>query len=88
MQRKAGFEIVDVSNEYMAIPVGEMARDYKGIVVLSEPAAFLLRHMDAQTTESELCMLLQQEYEVDSSVAVADVKRIIATFYDIGLIER
>lgn len=87
MKRKDDFEIIDVSNEYMAIPVGEKAKDFYGMVILSEPAAFLLKHMDHHMTEDELVELLLQEYEVEPSVATADIQRIIDILLDIGLIE-
>ena len=87
MKRKSCFEIVDVSNEYMAVPVGDKAAEFNGIVVLSEPAAFLLKHMDEHKTEEELVDILIREYEVDPLVASSDVSNIINTFFDIGLIE-
>ena len=87
MRRKSCFEIVDVSNEYMAVPVGEKTDNFNGIVVLSEPAAFLLKQMDEHKTEEELVDILLHEYEVAPSVAASNIRNIIKTFLDIGLIE-
>ena len=87
MKRNENFEIVDVSNEYVAIPIEEEADRFRGIVVLSEPAAFLLKHLDQHMTEEDLYLLILEEYDVDSSVARSDVRNIVQTFYSMGLVK-
>ena len=36
MIMKAGFELVEVAGEHMAVPVGDNAASFKGVVALSE----------------------------------------------------
>lgn len=45
MIRNPNFEIVRLDDECMAVPVGDEATSFHGVVALSEPAAFLLEQM-------------------------------------------
>ena len=86
MKKKADYEIVQVEDEYMAVPVGEETLTFKGVVTLSESAAFLLKHMEQPKSMEDLLGLLTQEYEVDEETARADLARIIEIFLNLGLI--
>ena len=88
MKKSNRFEIVDVSDEYMAVPVGEEAENFKGVVALSEPAAFLLKNMEECKSKEELIELVLREYDVDRATVTSDVDKIIQTFLDIGLIDQ
>ena len=82
------FEIVCVAGEYMAIPVGEYSKDFSGIVVLSEAAAFLLNHMKSPKSEEELVDILLEEYDVERSIALKDIRRLIDSLFELGLIDK
>ena len=86
MVANPSFEIVDISGEYMAIPVGEKALAVKGVVVLNEAAAFLLRHMKDPQTVEELSGLLTTEYQVDEETAKRDIDEFVNKVRKIGLI--
>ena len=72
----------------MAIPTGENMAHYGGSVVLNEVSAFLLKAMKKAVTEEELLELLLNEYEVDREKAATDLKNILSTFENLGLIEK
>ena len=80
------YEIVEVSGEYMAIPVGDAATSFNGIVTLSEAAAFLLKCMDTPKTTMELVDYLTTEYDVDKAIAKADVERFVSQLLEIGIL--
>lgn len=80
------FEIVNVSGDYMAVPVGKQAFSFHGVVTLSEPAAFLLKHMDEPRTMEELVELLLSEYDVDRPSIEKDIATIIKTFIEYNLV--
>lgn len=86
MIRNNNFEIVSVADEYMAIPMGEEAVSFHGVVALSEAAAFLLNHMDEPRTKKELVDLLCQEYDVERTTAEKDVDEIVIKFSDLKII--
>lgn len=87
MRVDPSYEIIDIADEYMAIPVGKDAQSIHGIITLSEPAAFLLKNMKIDRSTDELVELLMCEYEVDLSEASKDVNRFIRELKEIGLIK-
>ena len=44
MKKRSAFQIVDVADEHLAVAVGPDASSFNGVVVLSEPASFLLKN--------------------------------------------
>lgn len=86
MIRNKEFEIVNIAEDYLAIPVGEQATAFHGVVALSEAAAFLLRKLDEPQTAENLVDMLLSEYEVDRATAEKDVESILKTFLDLRLI--
>ena len=88
MRLKENFEIIEIAGDYMAIPTGENMAHYGGSVVLNEVSAFLLKAMKKPVTEEELLELLLNEYEVDREKAATDLKNILSTFENLGLIEK
>ena len=88
MKLKSGFEIVEIDNDYLALPTGENVAAFAGSVVLNEVSATLLRELGARECGKEdLLELLLNEYEVERDVAARDLDNILKTFAEIGLIE-
>lgn len=85
--KKPGFELIDIAGEHMAVPVGEEAVSFKGVVALSEAASFLLKNMQEPKSKEELAALLTQEYDVDMATAKADIEKLIKNLLDMGVIE-
>ena len=86
MTRNSHFEIVEIAGDHMAIPVGEEAVSFHGVVALSEAAAFLLKKLDEPQTRDSLVDLLLDEYDIDRPLAERDVDGIIQTFTEYNLI--
>lgn len=87
MIMKPQFELVEIADEHLAIPVGENAVSFKGVVALSEAAFFLLKNLNVQQTKESLLTMLKNEYEVESSVAASDLDALLSTLLELGLIE-
>ena len=87
MTLNPAFEIMQVADDYMAVPLGDEAQRFRGVVALSEPAAYLLKKMDVPRTEDDLVRLLTEEYDVAADAAREDVRRIVQTFLELGVIE-
>lgn len=81
-----GFEVINIADEYLAVPVGEKTESFQGVVVLSEAAAFLLEHMRINITEDELINLLVDNYDIDKVRASKDLREMLNSLNDIGLI--
>ena len=65
MKLKCSFEVIDMGGELIAVPVGDEAASFNGVVALSYAAAFLLKELKKPKSEKEL---------IDSSYTIpADV---------------
>lgn len=81
------YRIVEVADEYMAVPIGSEASNFHGVIALSEAAAFLLRKMNISRSRNDLKEFLLEEYDVEETVAEKDIDRVIKEFLEYGLIE-
>ena len=86
MIKNKNFEIVSISDEHMAIPVGDEATSFHGVIALSESAAFLLEKMEKPLSVEELVDILLEEYEIDRVTAQKDVDSIIRKFVELNLV--
>lgn len=86
MLRNKNYEITKIGDEYMAVPIGEEAISFHGVVTLSEPSAFLLNQLTEPRSKAELFDLLLEEYEVDSDLAKTELNEIIKTFIELKLV--
>lgn len=78
--RNTNFELIRIADDSMAIPIGDEATIFHGVVTLSDPAAFLLDCLNAHQTFEDLVEKLISEYDVDESTAKRDIKSIIEKF--------
>ncbi len=86
MKIKSGFEIVNVADDYMLVPVGDQMEQFSGTVVLNEVSAFLLGLMKNDISKEELIKALTAEYDVDEDTARADVDKTLEKMIEIGII--
>ena len=84
--RNTNFELIKIADENLAIPIGDEATKFHGVVTLSEPAAFLLNILNRPQSVEDLVENLINEYEVDEVTAERDIKSIITIFRDYHLI--
>ncbi len=86
--KKPLFEIVDIADEHIAVPVGEKAASFQGVVALTDAASFLLNELVTPKSKEELLTLLTREYDVDVSVASNDLDNLISSLLDMDVIEK
>ena len=86
MKLENGFEIVNVVDDYMLVPVGEKMEHFNGTVVLNEVSAFLLEKMKNDVTKEELIGYIMEEYDVDKERAKMDVENVLKEMIEIGII--
>ena len=80
------FELVEIAGEYMAVPVGDEAAAFQGVVALSDATYFLLQNMNVPQTKESLLDLLTNEFEVEPSVAQKDLEELLPKLLNLGLI--
>lgn len=80
------FELVEIAGEYMAVPVGDEAAAFQGVVALTDATYFLLQNLNVQQTKESLLDLLTHEFDVEPSVAQKDLEEIITKLFELGII--
>ena len=75
MKIKKGFVIRVVGGEHVVVPVGEMSKNFHGMINLNETGAFLWRFFSDEHSVDEGVEALLGEYEVSEDLARADVTR-------------
>lgn len=75
MKIKKGFVLRVVGGENVVVPVGEMSKQFHGMINLNDTGAFLWRFYSEEHTLEEGIDALCGEYEVERDLASADVKK-------------
>lgn len=79
MKIKNGFVLRKVGGESVVVPVGEMSKQFHGMINLNETGAFLWEFYTSEHTVDEGVQALLGEYEVEESLARADVESFVDT---------
>ena len=87
MKIKKDFELVELGDEYLIVPVGEKATSFQGVVALNTEAAFLLKKMKTDISIDELISTLIQEYGLAYNIARRDIEEYLNKLYGLGVIE-
>ena len=87
MKIKNGFVIRSVGGENVVVPVGEMSKEFHGMITLNETGAFLWEKLSEGATEEQLVDALLENYEVDKALASTDVKAFITKLSDNNLLD-
>ena len=87
MKIKNGFVIRKVGGESVVVPVGEMSKTFHGMINLNETGAFLWNLFTEERTADEAVAALLAEYEVEESIARADIEAFMKTIAENGFAE-
>lgn len=88
MKLKKGFKVREVAGNYMLLPYGEECINFNCIFSMSESAAWLWNALqDKDFTESEALSLILGEYDVDEATALADIRSVIKSWKENGVLD-
>lgn len=87
MKIKSGFVIRQVGGENVVVPVGVMSKQFHGMINLNETGAFLWNFFSENHTVDEGVAALLNEYDVEESIARADVETFAKTIMENGFAE-
>lgn len=89
MKIKNGFVLEQVGTGYLAVAVGERARDFSGLVRMNSTGAYLWGLLsEADMTREQLLEKVLSEYEgVTSEQALADITAFETKLRENGIIE-
>ena len=77
----------EIAGEYLLIPVGKMATEIHGMIMLSESGCLLWKSIQNGATESEMIELILKEYIIDQDTARNDVRAFVAKMKKAGILE-
>lgn len=86
MKRKQGFIVDKIAGENVAVPVGEMSKNFHGMIRLNGTALFIWKQLENDVTEEQITDAVVAEYDVDRARAAADVARIVGALKDAGIV--
>ena len=89
MKIKSGFVLEKVGSEYLAVAVGERAKEFSGFVRLNSTGAFFWNLMaEKDITKEELVSSVLSQFEGVSAEQVSgDVDNLVKTLSDGGILE-
>ncbi len=88
MKQKDGFVLRDVCGEKVIVGEGLETVNFGKLISLNDTAAWLWEKAAelGDFTEEQLADAICEEYEVEKSHALSDIKKIVANWKEIGLI--
>ena len=87
MKIKSGFVLREIADQYMAVAVGERAREVKDMFGMNETAAFLWKLMQNECIEEELVQKLLDEYEIEETDAKQTIQEFCELLHTEGVLE-
>lgn len=67
------FTLRSIVNENVLIPIGETAKEFNGMITLTDTAVTLWENLEKVDSAEELVDIMLDEYEVDRETATRDV---------------
>jgi hypothetical protein len=87
MKAKPGFILRNVVDEYILMPTGDNIGQFNGTVLLNEVSAFVWEKLQNPVSKEDLLKAILDEFEVQRSVASADLDVLLETLRGYGVIE-
>lgn len=84
---KDNFVLREVAGSFIAVAVGQRAKEFNGVIKLNSTSAFLWKLLEKGATETELVDAILNEYEVDRETAEKDVNKILNDLKEAGITE-
>ena len=87
MKAKYTFEIMDLDNGQVAVPVGNNAEQFHGVLKINETAGDILDLLGQDITEAEIVEKLLQKYEGEKLELAGHVHEFIEKLIAEGIVE-
>lgn len=84
---KYTFETMELDDSLIAVPVGEGAHEFHGVIKLNETAALIFQLLKQEITENEIVDALSGEYEAPKNEIAADVHSCLENFRESGVLD-
>ena len=87
MKIKSNFILRKVADTNVVLPLGASVAGFKGMLTLHASGVMLWELLVQGSTEEELALALENEYEVEHETALSDVKEFIENLKSIDCID-
>ena len=87
MKAKYSFEIMDLDDEQVAVPVGDGADKFHGILKVNETAVALLKLLEQDTDEEKIVDAILQEYKGEKEQIAGYVHEFVEKLISEGIVE-
>lgn len=88
MRAKDGFVLRNVVDELILMPTDDNIGTFKGTILLNDVSAFVWEKLQNPVSRDDLLTAILDEYEVEESVAAADLDNLLAKLDEYGVIEK
>ena len=87
MKIKQGFILRELLDQWVVMPVGQMATDYQYMIALNETGAGLWKQLASHVSADQLVDWMCGEYEVERELARTDVNVFLKSAREKGVLE-
>ena len=87
MKIKSDFEIVSIGDESMLIPVGDESNRFRGLIVMNDETALIVRLLQVDQTTDTLLKAFLEEYNISPDVARIELERLLRRLDNMGALE-
>lgn len=82
-----GFMLREIAGEYVAVPSGEAAQVFNGLLTLNETGAEVFRRLQEGTDREALLAALAADYDVPRPELEADVDELLDRFRELAILK-
>ena len=86
MKLKEGFVLRKVADTYVVVAIGAEAKKHNVMITLNETGGLLWQKLSEGADKEDLVKTILDKYEIDESIASADVDRFIEKVTSEGLL--
>ena len=86
MKSKLNLVKRNIAGDIILVPVGETSLKLNGLITLNEVGEFIWDNLENAEDDAAMAALVTGEYEVDPTVAAADVSEFLGKLRDLGVL--
>lgn len=87
MKIKRGFIVKEIAGQYVVIALGAASKIFNGIIKLNDSGKFIWDKLAVGADKDDIVNALLEEYDVDRTVAEADVDKFIDELKGANILE-
>lgn len=87
MKIKKGFILREIADNYVVVAVGEMVKNFSGVINLNETGAFIWKKLEKGAEKEDIIEDMLNQYDVNKDDATRDVETFITKIKEAGLLE-